>query len=167
LLRIAAQIAERQYRDRGLPAPLKRSARAATVVCGGGIDPGEHPGRDFALFCRTTTSIVIAADSNVAHKAKPSPGIGLYDCLPVTAISHSLASRIDAAGQGRIGNNTAIPNARDQIVLGHHPIAILHQVDQHVENLWFERDLFRASPELSPFSVQDIVAKNKLHEKPQ
>src|SRR5262249_56257591 len=38
------------------------------------------------------------------------------------------------------------------------------QVQQDVEDLRFERDLFGASPELSPAAVEDIIVKSKLHE---
>jgi hypothetical protein len=39
----------------------------------------------------------------------------------------------------------------------------VHQVEQHIEDLWFERNGLGAPPQLSSFAVKDIVAKDSLH----
>src|SRR5229473_6472602 len=50
-----------------------------------------------------------------------------------------------------------------QIVLGNDAIAVPHQIKQHVEHLWFERDPRAALSQLAPVCIEAVFTKDEFH----
>jgi hypothetical protein len=79
----------------------------------------------------------------------------------VAAIPYGLSGSIDPAGEGGFRDDPTPPDRRDQVVLGHDPIPVLDEVQQDVEHLRFDGDLFSASAELPPFGIHGTFTKAK------
>src|SRR5262245_61875713 len=164
LLRIAAQIVERQDRNGRPAAPTQRNPSVGgtrTFACPGlRVRPGDA---GFALFRTSTAARALAARPDHAHEPEAFARVCPDHGLTAAAVAHGLARRIDPAGQGRIRDDAPAPDRRDQIVLRHHAVPVLDQVEKDIEHLWFESNLLGAAPELPPSAVEHIVAKAELH----
>lgn len=53
-----------------------------------------------------------------------------------------------------------------QVVLANHAIAVVHQIDQEVENLWLEGDQLTAASQLAALDVKRLVTKTELQAVP-
>jgi len=67
-------------------------------------------------------------------------GKGANHQLVLAAVTDGAARRADPGTLGRIGNEPAVPNLIDQLILGDHLVAVLDQDTQNIEYLRFERD---------------------------
>src|SRR5215510_1672977 len=83
--------------------------------------------------------------------------------LLFAAITDGLTHSRDAAGQGRLRHNAPAPDTIDEIVLAHHTIAILHEENQEIEHLRFDRDQYFPASQLSPIHVKHMILEKKLH----
>src|SRR5258708_37948812 len=79
---------------------------------------------------------------------------GADQLLVLAAVADRLARGVDAAGQRRIRDDPAAPDRSDEIVLADDAIAILHQVDQQVEDLRLDGDGRRAAAQLAPVGIK-------------
>ena len=59
--------------------------------------------------------------------------------LRATVVTHHAAGGLDARGQRRLRHEPTAPHLVEQLVLGDDSIAVLDQVDQHVEDLRLDR----------------------------
>ena len=89
----------------------------------------------------------------LADKAHALAVHGTNDALRRAAVVDGLSRRVQARRQCRVGDDPPAPNPLDQIVLADDPAAVLHQIDQQVEYLRFERDLPRAAAQLAPLGI--------------
>src|SRR6266478_3300205 len=92
-------------------------------------------------------------------------GIGARrEILPLlrrAAVADRLAHRVDPAGHCRFGHDPAAPDRLQQVVPADDAVAVLHQVNEKVEDLRFERDQLAAPPEFAPIYVKYMIAKDK------
>ncbi len=117
------------------------------------------------LRLRVTVARLVAlqAHLHVADETQSLARDRADQFLASAAIAHRLAGGIDSAGQRRIRNDTAAPNRRDEIVLADDAVAVLHEVNQQVEDLRLDRNRFRATAKLAAVVVKRMIAKEKLH----
>ena len=71
--------------------------------------------------------------------------------------------RADAGRERRIRNDPASPNRGDEIVPGDDPVAILHEVDEQIEDLRFDCNRRSAAEQLPRSDVKYVISKKKLH----
>ena len=100
---------------------------------------------------------------HVADEAQALARDGADQSLFPTAVAHRLAGSVDTAGQGRIGNDPAAPDRRNEIVLADDTVAVLHQINQQVEHLRLDGNRFVAAAQLATAVVKRMIAKEKLH----
>ena len=136
LLRIASDIGERQYRNRRLVGQDRWSSRRCCRV----------PAR----FYDTDKADVLA-------------WYGADQPLDFTAVADRPAHRADAASQGRFGDDPPTPYRGQQVVLADHPVAVLQEIDQEIEDLRFEGDRLCAPPLLPPVRVEHMIAEGEFH----
>src|SRR6266700_6844260 len=79
------------------------------------------------------------------------------------AIADSRSRGVDAAGECRIGNGSAAPDQSDQILFTDDTVAVLHQMDQQVENLRLHRYRRAAAEQLATLGIKCLIVKDKLH----
>jgi hypothetical protein len=57
-----------------------------------------------------------------------------------------------------------VPNARDEIVLGHDALSVLHEIDKQIKDLWLDvRGRGVAPAQLAPTRVEHVAFKQVLH----
>jgi hypothetical protein len=91
--------------------------------------------------------------------------MGSKDCIWRCARfgSGAVARRIDTTDQGRFGDNPAPPYGMQKIVLADNTLAILHQMDEQVEDLRPRRDDLGRPGELPAIRVEHAISKYELH----
>ena len=77
---------------------------------------------------------------DLADEAESLAGDGPDQALLVAAVADRLAHRIDVAGQGRLRDDPPAPHRRQQIVLADDVLAVLHEMEQQVEDLRPDRN---------------------------
>jgi hypothetical protein len=60
---------------------------------------------------------------------------GADQLLVFAAVADRRSRGVDAAGQGRIRHDPAVPDGSEQVVLADDAVAVLHQENQQVEHL--------------------------------
>src|SRR6516225_6403339 len=101
--------------------------------------------------------------SHVTDKAKALARNGAQETLILACVLYSLAHRIDATGQRRLRDDTAIPHLVEQLILADDAIAILDEIQQEVEDLRLERHAFAGATQLSPSHIKRMIFKKKSH----
>src|SRR6266446_8015495 len=96
-----------------------------------------------------------------ADKATALTGHGPNQILRRAAVADRLAHRVDPAGHCRFGHDPAAPDRLQQVVPADDAVAVLHQVNEKVEDLRFERDQLAAPPEFAPIYVKYMIATDK------
>ena len=91
---------------------------------------------------------------DVADKPESLAGNGSDQALFLAAIAERLAYRIDVTGQGRFRNDPAAPYRVQQVVLGDDVLALLHQVEEQVEDLRPHGNRFGPPGELAPLGIE-------------
>ena len=61
------------------------------------------------------------------------------------------------------GDNAAVPDARDQVVLADHTVAVVDKILQQVEDLRLNRDKVCAAPQFAPIEIEAIVFEQINH----
>ena len=149
LLRIAAHVGEGQHGDGGPVGQRQGRARCSRL---------RPAGRRQVPARRRST-----LRAHVADEAQALARDGADQLLVLAAVADRLARGVDAAGQGRIRHDAAAPDRRDEIVLADDAVAVLHQVDQQVEDLRLDGNGLRPAAQLAPVRVKRMVGKEKLH----
>src|SRR5262249_57588569 len=91
-------------------------------------------------------------------------GGGGGGCLVVEgSVGERVSGGVDAAGQGRIRDDTAAPDRGDQIVLADDAVAVLHQINQQVEHLRLDGDGIGAAAQFAAVDVKHMISQVKLH----
>src|SRR5215467_12707186 len=98
-----------------------------------------------------------------ANKAHAFARNGADYFLNVSVVANRFACGVDPACQRRIRYDAAAPDRRDQVVLAHHAVSVLDQVDQQVEHLRLQSNQLGASPKLSAICIKYMIFKEELH----
>ena len=100
---------------------------------------------------------------HVADEAKAFSRKGADHDLILAAVADRPARRVDPARQRGFGDDAAIPDRLDQIVLGDDVVAVFDQVNQQVEDFRPNRNNLRPPGELPPVRVKHAVSEHKMH----
>jgi len=69
-------------------------------------------------------------------------------------IANRLADGVDSRRQRRIGDDPALPDGVEQLVLAHYTVTMPEQIEQDVENLGLELDLDASAAQLATAHIQ-------------
>ena len=100
---------------------------------------------------------------HVADEAKTLARDGADHGLILAAVADRLARGVDPARQRRFGDDAAVPDRLDQIVLGDDVVAVFDQVNQQIEHLRLDRDALAAAGQFAEVDIEHMVGKVKLH----
>ena len=150
LLRIAAHVGEGKHGDGGPVGQRQRRARLLVDVV-----------RRRAGRRRRLGAVLLRAHR--ADEAKALARDGADQPLVFAAVADRLARGIDAAAQGRIRNDPAAPDRRDEIIFADDAVAVLDQIDQQVEHLRLDGNRLRPAAQLAPVGIKRMIGKEKLH----
>ena len=125
LVIVAAEIGERQHGDRR-PVALRQGIRRRFAGA------RQHLARSRRAPQRHA---VRAYRRDEAHAAAMD---GADQLLLRAVVADRRARRLDPAGDGGVGDDAAVPDMLDQIVLGQQPVRIAREVEQQLQHLGFE-----------------------------
>ena len=80
---------------------------------------------------------------------------------PVSRIALRAALRRVVTAE--LGNDSALPNCVDQLILADDPATVSDEMDKEVENLWFERDQIAGVTQFAPFDIEYVVTERECH----
>lgn len=148
--------------DQRRPAPCKRVGNTNAV--------GSHTEMDFLLrisCCRRLRRcggfIWLCRLIYRADEANTLARDGPDQPLLIATVADRFARGVDTAVESRVRYDPAAPNRSDKIVLANHAVAVLDEIQQHVEHLRLKRDELRAPPKLLAIRIKYLVFKAKLH----
>jgi len=125
LLRIAAHVAEGEHGN------------------GGTVGQWQYPSREFVDYIYRQIGLRCLVAGLRAHfpdEAHAFTRDRANQLLFPAAVADRPSRRVDAACQRRVRYDPSAPDGRNEIVLADDPIAILHQVDQQIEDLRLNLD---------------------------
>ena len=70
-----------------------------------------------------------------------------------------MPSSRNSAAQGRVRNDSAVPDFRHQIFLADNAPAIADEEGQEVEDLWFDRDDIGSAAQFTQLRIERILVK--------
>ncbi|MEY9551531.1 hypothetical protein ABIF67_005596 [Bradyrhizobium japonicum] len=143
LLAVAAHIGEGQHGDRGTVGQRERRQRRL------GDTARLRRGRALRL--------------DGADETKALARDGTDQRLVRAAVADRLARCVDPAGQGGFGDAAPVPDLVDQLILADHPVTVLHEVDDEVEDLRLHGHGNLLAAQLAPVGVEKVVPEHKLH----
>src|SRR5262245_34047848 len=88
---------------------------------------------------------------------------GTDEPLGLTVVADCLASLLDPAGDRRLADEPPAPDLVHQLFLGHHPVAVVHQVREYLEDLRLDRHPNTGAPQLDPRQVKLQVLEPNNH----
>ena len=153
-----------KYSCSGSPERLANGSTAMAVrsSAGNGRCSGS-PVKSSAGTAPARGVIAVALRLHVADEAKALARDGADHGLVLAAVADRLARGVDPAGQRQFRHDAAVPHRLDQIVLGDDVVAIFDQVNQEIEHLRLDRDVFAAAGQLAQLDIEHMVGKVKLH----
>ena len=107
--------------------------------------------------------VAVCLRAHNTDEAKALARDGANQLLVPAAVADRLSRGVDAAGQGRIRDDTAAPDRGDQIVLADDAVAVLHQINQQVEYLGLDGNGIGTAAQLAAVDVKHMISKVKLH----
>src|SRR6185312_9486925 len=84
---------------------------------------------------------------------------GLDPFLTLAVIADGAAGGLDAAGDGRVRHDAAVPHRLDQLVLGDEAAGIACEIGNKFEHLRFDRRERAAAPQLESLQVDLDIPK--------
>jgi hypothetical protein len=101
--------------------------------------------------------------ADLADEPETLAGDGVDEALLLAAVADGAAGGVNAAGEGGVGHDAAVPDAGDQVVLADHARAVADQEQQQVEDLRLDRRELARAAQLAPVGVEDVVFEEKQH----
>ena len=145
LLRIAAHVGERQHRNRRQPGTV-----APCDDCRGGCR-GRTIARRFRLRIGDLTHLT--HEANALARQRPD------QALLRAVVADCGARRIQAAAEGRLGDDATVPHGFQQVVTADDPIPRLDQKREHVEDLRLDRDQVVTLTQLPPGGIEGAACQ--------
>src|SRR5690606_34173825 len=100
---------------------------------------------------------------DIGDEAEPSTVHGTDHRLSRAVVPRRLARGANATGNTGVGNRPPIPDRGDDLVLGDHPVAIAHQMDQQAQHLRLEVYGLTTAAELERLRIELEIAKCRSH----
>jgi len=85
------------------------------------------------------------------------------EALFLAAVADRLADRIDMTGRSRFRDKASAPHCVQQVVFSDDALAILHQIDQQVEDLGPDRNRLGSPGQLPSVGVEHVASEYELH----
>src|SRR5262245_55057327 len=82
--------------------------------------------------------------------------------LVIAAVAKGAPRRLDAGAERRIRDDPPLPNGGDQLVLAHHPVAMLDEVNQQVEDLRLDPNGVASAKQLAARHVDFKLTKAEV-----
>ena len=140
-----------------LPAPAARPATIPdTSRCGDGVAAGP-----VTAGASGTPRTLISTTS--PHEAEAPPVDRSDQALIAPVVADRSPGGLDAARQGRLGDEPVAPDLVEQLGLRDDPVAVPDEVVEHVHDLWLDRDLLAATLELHRVGVERHVSESHPH----
>ena len=93
------------------------------------------------------------------NETKAPPGKRLDNRLVFAGIADGAPYRVDAGGERRVGDDAAVPDMVDDLVLAHHPVAVFDQELEQRESLRLKRNRLRSNAENIAVGIQGEAFK--------
>ena len=106
------------------------------------------------------------ADADLDHlpdEAEAPPVDRADQALIAPVVADRPPGGLDAARQGRLGDEPVAPDLVEQLGLRDDPVAVPDEVVEHVHDLWLDRDLLAATLELHRVGVERHVSESHPH----
>jgi hypothetical protein len=100
---------------------------------------------------------------DISDEAKAFAHDRADQALILPAIPDYLARRVDMAGEGGFGDDTALPDVIEQVILADDARAIFDKVGEQIEDLRPYRDRFGLAPELATIEIKRVIREQELH----
>ena len=107
-----------------------------------------------ASVIRRVDGLNIADEAEAPLVQRPNQG------LVVSVVAKRAPGAIDAAGERRLGDDPAIPDRLDQLILADDPLVIAHQMNDEIEHLGL--DMHRCPSRRSSCWLRSISKLGKL-----
>ena len=151
---IAAHVLERQHRDRRLvrqrqaarPAPQRGRASARRRCAASGVTARRRPPAQRSLL-----DLADEAEAALVQRADQR--------LLVAVVADRAPRRADARIERRVGDHPSLPHRLEQLVLADDPVAMPHQIGEHVEDLRLDRHGRAGVPQFLPHQIDLIGAE--------
>ena len=88
---------------------------------------------------------------------------GANEALRLAVIAEGGAQRLDPARQGRIGNNSSVPDLFDDLILRDEALGVLDKEAKERKNLRFECDIRAVFPQFRFQRVELEILKSVNH----
>jgi hypothetical protein len=105
----------------------------------------------------------IRLHAHVSDKTNALARDGADQNLRVTTVANSLPRRANTADERGVRHDPAAPDIGDQIVFADDTVAVLHQIDQEVENLRLDGNRLGPAAQLLPSEIEREFAKEIFH----
>src|SRR5262249_20742908 len=83
--------------------------------------------------------------------------------LLCAGIADGPPSGAHTAREGIVRDEPSIPDDTDELVLGHDPVSVPYEMNQHVEHLWLDGDDGPVPIQLPPITVDFAVSEYEGH----
>ncbi len=100
---------------------------------------------------------------HVGHEPVAAAVRGADDLLGPPVVAHGLACLLDPGGQRRLGHEPVAPHGVEQVLLGHDPVAVGHEVDEDIEDLGLDLDPAPAGAQLVGAGVELDTGEPEAH----
>jgi hypothetical protein len=89
---------------------------------------------------------------------------GLDDPLPTATVPNSLAHEHETLTQDGLAHILLGPKLIEEFFLRNHPVAVLHEVDEHIESLRLQRARSASVTQLIALCIEFVVSKDVAHD---
>ena len=105
---------------------------------------------------RRVDGLNIADEAEAALVQRPNKG------LVVSVVAKRTPGAIDAAGERRLGDDPAVPDRLDQLILADNPVVVAHQMNDEIEYLGLNMNRFPKPAQLLLAEVDLELGKSVL-----
>ena len=131
---------------------------------------GRAPARRRSRRCRRSAVASAAARQpsvDVADEAEAALVQRADQRLLVAVVADRAPRRADARIQRRVGDQPSLPHRVEQLVLADDPVAMPHQIGEHVEHLRLDRHGRAGVPQLLPHQIDLVRAEAEYQTGPR
>ena len=155
---MSSLIPSEKYSCSGSPLMLMKGS---TAIAG-------RSGRGSAGACcfsadGAAAAVLSAVSVTSPTKRTPLRADGADQPLRLAAVVDGAPCRIDPAGQRRFGDDAAVPDRIEQVVAGHHAVAVRDQIEQQVEHLRFDGDKRIRPAQFATGGIEHEILKLECH----
>jgi hypothetical protein len=91
------------------------------------------------------------------HKTKAFARKSADKALTLTIVANSRSNRIDPGCDGRVRNDSSIPNYLEQVILGDNLITIPNQISKKIKDLGLNSHKIGSASQFPPVRIQSAI----------